>query len=321
MRTAAIRRGPRGGILLLLLAMAPGAGCASLGISLYYERAALPETRIVRNIRYYDGDDSDPILNRLDLFLPDDSKGRGWPTMVFVHGGSWTEGDKDLKVAGADVYGNIGRFFASQGIGTAVISYRLLPSVDWKAQVLDVARAVAWVHRHVEEYHGNPDAIFLAGHSAGAQLASRVALDPAPLTTLGLSPRILCGVIPISGVGYDFLDEETYRFGKEQGAVQAIFHKDDISRKLRKKLSPINFVTQDAPPFLILDAGEDPEEIRHASQRLEHAFEAAGARSQLYLVPQVSHRTMILALSHPRKMPAGLMTVFMKSSACGSAKR
>ncbi len=311
----------RGFLVVLLALVAPSSGCAALGISLYYQDATLPEAQIVKNIQYYDASGADPVLNRLDLFLPADSMGRNWPTMVFVHGGSWTEGDKDLEVAGVDVYGNIGRFFASQGIGAAIISYRLLPEVDWKTQVLDVARATAWVHKHIHEYHGDPDAIFLAGHSAGAQIASRVALDSAPLKASGLSPQMLCGVIPISGAGYDFLDEEMYQFGKDEGAIQAAFHKDDLSRQLRKKLSPINFVREGSPPFLILYAGEDPDEIKHASQRLEKAFQAVGARSQLVLVPGVSHKTMILALSHPDRMPANLMMVFMRSSDCGAARK
>ena len=307
-------------ILLVACVVASSAGCSAIGVGLFYEKAALPESRIVRNIRYSDGPGSDPVKNRLDLFLPDDSDAAGWPTLVFVHGGGWSEGDKGLKVAGADVYGNIGRFFASQGIGAVVISYRLMPKVDWKTLVLDVARATAWVHRHIREYRGDPNAIFLAGHSAGAQIASRVALDPAPLASLGLSPGMICGVIPISGVGYDFLDEEMYQFGKDEGAIQELFHKDDLSRPLRRKLSPIQFIRKDSPPFLILYAAEDPKEIQHASQRLQKALEEVGARSQLYLVPQVSHQSMVLAMSHSHKMPASMMMVFMKTSDCGPEK-
>ena len=295
-------------------------GCATIGIGLLYKKAALPESQIVRNIQYSDTPDSDPRMNRLDLFLPQASDGEGWPTLIFVHGGGWSEGDKDLKVAGADVYGNIGRFFATQGVATAVISYRLMPQVDWKAQVLDVARATAWIYKHIHEYHGDPHAIFLAGHSAGAQIASRVALDRGPLNSLGLSPSILCGVIPISGVGYDFMNQEMYEYGKDQGTFQTLFHKDDLSKKMRKKLSPIFFVKEASPPFLILYAAKDPKEMKHASQRLEKALIAVGARTQIYEVPKVDHKSMILALSHSNKMPATLIMVFMRASSCGGAK-
>ncbi len=300
-------------ILILLLLNLPllFGGCATFGIALLYKKVDLPDTQVVQNINY---SDSNNVLNRLDLFLP---KGKNWPTMIFVHGGGWNTGDKDLKVAGADVYGNIGRYFASQGIGTAIISYRLMPGVDWKTQIMDVAHATAWVHDHIHEYNGDPKSIFLAGHSAGAQLASRVALDPSVLQSLGLSPQILCGVIPISGVGYNFMNPETYEYGKKLGAIEALFNREELSKILRKKLSPLFFAKQASPPFLILYAAKDEKEIKHDSKRFDLALKEVGAQRQLYSVPKVNHKSMILALSHADKFPASLMMVFMKTCECG----
>ncbi len=287
-------------------------GCAPIGIGLFYKKSTLPESQIVRNIQYSHAPDADPIMNRLDLFLP---SGKNWPTMIFVHGGSWSEGDKDLKVAGADVYSNIGRYFASQGIATAVISYQLLPKADWKTQALDVAKATAWVYQHIHEYHGNPNNIFLAGHSAGAQIASRVALDEEMLGSLGLSSKRVCGVIPISGVGYNFLDEETYQLGKKEGFYPILFRQAELSKKMRRKISPVFFAKRTSPPFLILYAARDPKEIKRSSQKLSTWLMKVGARSQLYSVPKVSHKSMILALSRA-KTPAALMTVFIKTLDC-----
>lgn len=289
-------------------------GCATLGITLLYKKVNLPDTQVVKDISYSDGTDSDIARNRLDLYLP---KGKNWPTMVFVHGGGWNTGDKDLKVAGADVYGNIGRYFASQGIGVAVISYRLLPGVDWKTQVMDVAKATAWVHGHIHKYKGDPKSIFLAGHSAGAQLASRVALDPSILQSLGLSPQILCGVVAISGVGYNFMNHEMYEYGKDEGAIEALFNKKELSKILRKKLSPIFFAKRASPPFLILYAAKDEKEIKHDSQRLDDTLQKVGAQRQLYSVPKANHKSIILALSHADKFPASMMMVFMRTCECG----
>jgi len=299
-------------VALLSLLISMEEGCASMAISLFYKKAELPESQIVRNIQYSNLPGSDPIMNRLDLFLP---KGKDWPVMIFVHGGGWNEGDKDLKVAGADVYGNIGRYFASQGIGTAVISYRLMPHVDWKTQVSDVAKATGWVYQHIREYHGNPKNIFLAGHSAGAQIASRVALDASALSVIGLSPHLVCGVIPISGVGYNFLNEETDQLGKDEGVYQTLFHKKKLSKSLRRKLSPIFFAKQSSPPFLILYAARDQKEIKHSSQDLSNWLIKVGARSQLYSIPKESHKSTILALSR-EKSPAALMIVFIKTMDC-----
>lgn len=288
--------------------------CAAFGVAVLYKKVNLPEAQVVKNIDYSHDAKSDQAKNRLDLYLP---KGKDWPTMVFVHGGGWNTGDKDLRVAGADVYSNIGRYFASQGIGTAVISYRLLPGVDWKTQVLDVAKATAWVHDHISEYKGDAKSIFLTGHSAGAQLASRVALDSSVLQSLGLSPQILCGVIPISGVGFNFMSPEVYEYGKDQGAIQATFNQAELSKILRKKLSPIFFVKQASPPFLILYAAHDPKQIKHDSQKLDDALKRVGAQRQIYAVPKENHKSMVLALSHANKFPASMMMVFMKTCECG----
>ncbi|HEU0075769.1 MAG TPA: alpha/beta hydrolase fold domain-containing protein [Dehalococcoidia bacterium] len=109
------------------------------------------DLRVLTDLPYRDG--SANAKHRLDLFLP---VGEGWPLLLFFHGGGWTAGNKAMVVAGADVYGNIGRFLASSGIGAAVVSYRLQPAVTWREQVADVAAAVAWVHDHAASYGGDP---------------------------------------------------------------------------------------------------------------------------------------------------------------------
>lgn len=299
-------------VLVFVIVLALFAGCSTIGIALFYKKATLPESQIVRDIQYSDLPGADPIMNRLDLYLPE---GKDWPVMVFVHGGSWSEGDKDLKVGGADVYGNIGRYFASQGIGTAIISYRLMPNVDWRTQVIDVARATGWVYRHVRKYHGNPKNIFLVGHSAGAQIASRVALDSSVLNVMGLSPRLVCGVVAISGAGYNFLNEEIYQFGKDEGLYQTLFNKEELSGSFRRKISPIFFAKRSSPPFLILYAARDQKEIKHSSQNLSSWLNKVGARSQLYSIPKESHKSTILAMSRA-KSPSVLMTVFIKTMDC-----
>jgi acetyl esterase/lipase len=54
-----------------------------------YRQADLPAERIVHDLRYWDGPDADPEKNLRDLYRP---KGTGWPVLVFIHGGGWTNG-------------------------------------------------------------------------------------------------------------------------------------------------------------------------------------------------------------------------------------
>src|SRR5439155_218578 len=113
--------------------------------------------------------------------------------LFFVHGGAWRFGDRGL-------YPPLGYRFAREGILTVIPSYRLAPKNPHPAQMEDTAAAFAWTVRHVAEYGGDTNRIYLGGHSAGAHLASLLAFDEHYLQEHRLSPDIIRGVIALSGV-------------------------------------------------------------------------------------------------------------------------
>lgn len=288
-------------------------GCSAvewIGIRFLYEKAELPERQVLRDQPYRDGSSPE---HRLDLFFPE---GSGWPVLIFVHGGGWNTGDKDLKVGGADVYGNIGRFFASHGVGVAVINYRLLPQVSWREQIEDVADATAWVDSHVADYGGSPNRLFLFGHSAGAQIASRVALDPNPLKKFGLSPRILCGVVAVSGAGLDLQDAKTYALGEDIRYYEKRFRDGDADEAWKKAASPIPFVSTSAPPFLIVYAEGESKGLQRQSKLLHEALTSAGMHSRIVIVPGESHQRILLTLSRPDKVAGPAILEFLQDIPC-----
>jgi arylformamidase len=275
-------------------------------LAVLYKPASLPESQVLRDIPYRDGS-IDP-KHRLDLFLP---QGTDWPVLTFVHGGGLNSGDKRLRVCGSDVYGNIGRFYAAQGIGVAVINYRLQPRVNWRAQAEDVAHALAWVSSHVGTYGGNSKQLFVGGHSAGAHLAARVALDPNPLASLGLSPALLSGVILVSGAGFDLGDTRTYELGQRLRDYEARFRCGDPTENWRSAASPITCVTPGAPPFLILYAEGEPESLQRQSQLLHAALQREQVPSQLLVVPGEDHSRIVLTLSRADKTSAPAILKFI----------
>lgn len=301
--------------LLLILTLA-NSGCSLFRKSVTsYKEVKLPESQIVYDIPYWSAPEADPIKNRLDLFLP---AGKNWPLLVFVHGGEWISGDKSMKVMGSEIYRNIGRYFASQGVGTAIINYRLMPQTDWRSQIMDVARAVAWLHANIQKYQGNPREIFVMGHSSGAQLATRIALDPKPLQSLNASPNMLCGIIPVSGAGYDLTDEETYALAQKDELFQKLFHKGDIPPSLRRSLSPMKFVNPKAPPFLIFYSEKEEKELQKESKRLNEELNKVGASSQILEVPGEDHKTIVLSLSNPNMIPTNAILVFLRTLHCST---
>ncbi len=309
----------RGWLLLVLLLLAGPLGCRSafywVVLPFVYREAPLPEEQIVRDLLYRSDPGADTEKHRLDLFAPEAAGNpHPWPVLAFVHGGGWTTGDKALRAGSADVYANIGRFFAARGVGVAVISYRLQPAFDWRDQVEDVARAVAWVHAHAAEYGGDPDAIFVSGHSAGAQLAARVALDREFAGRFGAPP--VCGLISVSGAGFDLADEKTYQLGASRAYYEQRFRVNGADADWQHEASTLRFADANAPSTLIVYADGDWPSLHRQAKLLDAALRGAGAASRTLVVPDADHYTIILALSRDDKQPAPAMLEFIRDTDC-----
>jgi acetyl esterase/lipase len=123
---------------------------------------------IERNIPYTKVRDQKNERRCLDVFYEDKEIRK--PVMIFLHGGSWSEGNKNL-------YTPLGHILTEKGLVGVIINYRLAPSVDFAAMAGDCAAAVKWVYEHIEEYGGDPDKIFLLGHSAGGHLSALITLN------------------------------------------------------------------------------------------------------------------------------------------------
>jgi acetyl esterase/lipase len=240
---------------LASLGLLPVAGAA---------RAAPPDAgktykvRAVENVSYYDGKGTDIFRHKLDLFVPEGKK--DFPVVVLVHGGAWMYGDK----SSAGLYSNVGRFLAEHGVGAVLPNYRLSPWVKHPEHVKDVARAFAWARAHVAKYGGDPDRMFIAGHSAGGHLAALLATDDKYLKAEGLSRKAVRGAIAVSGV-YRIPDKLALDLPALGGApgmrldlgfnpFDLVFGKDP---KVRKDAAPLSHVGPGLPSFLIVYAEND----------------------------------------------------------------
>ena len=101
--------------------------------------------------------------HRLDLYRPDGKS--GVPVVVFFHGGAYVAGERNIS---PEVYGNIPTYFARQGMLGVNATYRLAPAAQWPAAAQDVAATVSWLKANAASYGGDPDRIYVIGHSAGA---------------------------------------------------------------------------------------------------------------------------------------------------------
>ena len=104
---------------------------------------------------------ADPT-ERLDVFP---AKAAGAPVLVYLHGGYW-------RALGKRAQSFIAPPFVAAGAMVVLPGYALCPAVSVEHIVLQMVRALAWVHRHAAGYGADPNRIVVAGHSAGGHLAT-----------------------------------------------------------------------------------------------------------------------------------------------------
>ncbi|MEO7141982.1 MAG: alpha/beta hydrolase fold domain-containing protein, partial [Bryobacteraceae bacterium] len=184
-----------------------------------------PAVAVFRNVTYIAGEPADANKHKLDVYIPKGVK--HFPVLLFIHGGSWRSGDRAL-------YSALGNRFARAGIGIVIPSYRLAPAHPPPAQIEDAASAFAWTARYIGKYGGDPDRLYVGGHSAGGHLAALLALVPKYLKRYDLSPANIKGVAALSGV-YDVRS-------------LGVFGHD---AQFKRDASPLFHVLPSAPPFLI----------------------------------------------------------------------
>lgn len=256
------------GLLPLLLLLLPGACSPAAVLNGLAPRAGL---RVEAGIPYAEG-----ARHRLDVYAPAGAVAA--PVVVFLYGGGWESGDRGM-------YRFVGAELAAHGVVAVVPDMRLYPAVRFPAFVQDCASAIAWVRAHAAEHGGDPRRIFLMGHSAGAQIATLLALDGEYLGAVGMRPAELAGVIGLAGP-YDFLPLRS-------ATLRAIFGPEqDWPRS-----QPIRFVNAAAPPMLLLAGGDDSTVDPGNTRRLAAALRRVGVKVQATIYPDVGHEELIGAMA------------------------
>lgn len=254
-------------------------GCAQLAFVAANLPASFGDYSRLTDLRY-----GPATRNELDVYLPEQrpAQSGGAPVVVFIHGGGWNSGDKsDYRFVGAAL--------AELGYIVVLPNYGLYPQVKFPAFMQDAAQAVAWIQAHVAQWGGNPQRLFLVGHSAGAHIAVMLALNQQYLRAAGMEANALRGVVGLAGP-YDFLPF-TYDcmhdlFGPAQRYAES---------------QPINYVRADAPPLLLLQGLKDKTVGTHNTVNLTRALTAVGAQVTAKYYAQAQHGDLVAAFSIPAR--------------------
>ena len=229
--------------------------------------------RIERDVAY-----GEQPRQKLDVYIPDGLTAAA-DVAVFFYGGRWAFGSK------AD-YVFVGQALASKGIITVIADYRLHPDVRFPAFVEDGAKAVGWVRRHSAGLGGDPDRIYLIGHSAGAHIAAMLSLDSRFLDAVGLRNEELGGFVGLAGP-YDFLPIK-------DPMVKDVFAIDDI-----ETTQPITYASRSAPNTLLLTGEDDETVLPRNSVALGEAIIDQGGNARVKRYRRIGHVGIVLALAAP----------------------
>lgn len=215
---------------------------------------------------------------RLDVYAPREANNA--PVVVFLFGGRWSSGSKDE-------WKFVGEALASRGFVAALPDYRQYPEVRFPAFVNDAARAVAWARNNAKTYGGDPDKVFVMGHSAGAHIAALLALKDEYLVNAGGSRNWLRGMIGLAGP-YDFLPITDPQMRDIFGPPEKF-----------EQSQPILYVEGDNPPMMLMH-GEDDEIVRvQDTQNLASAIKKAGGPISTVIYPKMSHTYIVKSLAKP----------------------
>lgn len=234
----------------------------------------------------------------LDVYAPAD--GANYPVVVWVHGGGWRQGDKGPV-------GRKPRAFADQGFVFVSVNYRFYPDVTAKEIAGDVAKAVRWVRDHAREYGGDPDRIFVMGHSAGAHLAALVCTDDRYLKAEGVPLSVVWGCVPVDVGVYDI--PRRVAAGGGVGNYTAVFGR---AAEGQRELSPASHAARgkDIPPFLILHVADNAN-TKAQSEWFAERLTAAGVPAKVVAAEGKTHGTINGDLGRPDDPPTRAVFDFL----------
>ena len=174
---------------------------------------------------------------KLNVFTSTKASDELLPVLVFVYGGNWNSGRKGL-------YNYVGRNFAKHDMVTVLPDYTKSPIVDVETMTMQIATSIKWVLNNIEDYGGDPDRIYLTGHSAGAHLVALAAMNP----DYGIQPDEVKGIILNDAAG---LDMETYFKTNPPTSGQDYIATWTNNPEVWKSTSPINYIDSETPKIKI----------------------------------------------------------------------
>ncbi|SRX54854.1 alpha/beta hydrolase [Aequorivita sp. CIP111184] len=195
---------------------------------------------------------------KLNVFTPRKASEEKKPVLIFVHGGNWNSGGKDT-------YGFFGRNFAKKDVITVIPNYTLSPEVSYDEMTQQTAEAIKWTQEHIADYNGDPDRIYLTGHSAGGHLVALATMNP----KYGIDPTTISGIILNDAAG---LDMYNYLQKIPPGTENNYLTTWTNNPETWKNASPIYYINENTPPIMMYLGSKTYPSIKEGSRRFLDAL-------------------------------------------------
>ena len=206
----------------------------------------------------------------------------GAPILVFIHGGWW-------RLLTSKEVSLVARGPVAHDVTVVVTNYSLCPKVSIAEITRQSRAAIAWLHQHAAACNGDPDRIYVCGHSAGGHQVGMLAVTDWP-GEYGLPADIIKGGVPISGL----FDLRPFRYSWLQPKLL-------LTHEVIEQQSPLFHIPTSGwrPPLLVTLGGDESAEFHRQSQTFVDAWRAAGAEAETFDQPGKDHIAAIAGLEAP----------------------
>ena len=249
-------------------------GCSSTGLFLLNSTLKLKSNNnVAKNVSF-----GDQEWQTLDVYSPstEPSKDKK-PVLIFFYGGSWDSGNKEMYYFVADA-------FVRRGYVVVIPDYIKYPEARFPMFVEDGAAAIAWTKTNITQHGGDPNNVFVAGHSAGAHLGGMLATDSQYLEKHGLTPLDIKGFSGLAG---------PYNFTPTRASLIEVFGPEENYPKMQA----MHFVDGDEPPMLLLHGGKDETVGVMNQEILLEKLNAVGNQSKGILYPNLDHISILMSIT------------------------
>ncbi len=224
---------------------------------------------------------------KLNVFAPKNKKNLK-PVLIFIHGGNWNSGNKSL-------YNFFGSRLARKNIVSVIIDYPLSPAARYDKMAISSALSVKWVKENIKQYGGDPERIYISGHSAGGHLATLISLDNKYFDSLKIQNPIQ-GIVMIDAAG---LDMYGYLMEEKFGAGHTYLETFTATPAKWKDATPLYHLHQNMPPMLIFRGGKTYPSIIKSNEKFIAALPEYTTRFTYILQKPKHHVPMIVQFFFP----------------------